>query len=166
MPEVMIGKIKRKFMANYINAATPPSVTAKFVRLGEDLEEYSIEMNANVETKNNILGNTSVTLDSYQPQASVEPFYATIGDPLFERLQAIIDERQSLDDLKSEVLEVHLWEEDAEGEYISYKEDVIIEVSSYGGDTTGYQIPFNLHHLGNRQKGTFDLATKTFTANV
>ena len=46
---------------------------------------------------------------------------------------------------------------------MAYREDAIIEVVSYGGDTTGYQIPFNLHHVGNRVKGTFNIASKTFT---
>ena len=125
-------------------------------------------MNANVDTKNNILGETSVTLDSYQPQASVEPYYAEVGDPMFTRLQKIIDERQTLDDLKSDVVEVHLWEPatvepESDTAFVAYREEVIIEVSSYGGDTTGYQIPFNLHHTGNRTKGVFDVSTKTFT---
>lgn len=167
MPEAVTGKIKRKFMAHFIDAAAPATSagTAKYARLGKDLEEYSVEMNANVETKNNILGETSVNLDSYQPQASVEPLYAENGDPLFERLQKIIDERQTLDDLKTTVVEVHLWEEHETktGSYVAYREEAIIEVSSYGGDTTGYQIPFNLHHTGNRVKGLFALDTKTFT---
>lgn len=162
------GKIKRKWMAHYIDAALPSASKAEYSRLGKDLEEYIVEMNANVETKNNIWGETSVNLDSYQPQASADPYYAEIGEPLFDRLQTIVDERQTLDDLKTSVVEVHLWEpvEAADGTYVAYKEDAIIEVSSYGGDTTGYQIPFNVHHTGNRVKGKFVLATKTFTADV
>lgn len=155
-------KIKRMFMAHFIDAAAPGEEVS-YVRLGDDLEEFNVEMNANVEAKNNILGNTSVALDSYQPQASAEPYYAVVGDPLFERLQAIIDERQTLDDLKTTVVEVHLWEKgETDGTYKAYREEAIIEVSSYGGDTTGYQIPFNLHHTGNRAEGIFTLATKTF----
>ena len=159
------GKIKRKFMAHFIDAAGPSGGTAEYVRLGKDLEEYNVEMNANVEAKNNIWGDTSVTLDSYQPQATADPYYAEVGEPLFERLQAIVDERQTLDDLKTTVVEVHLWDEDdtTTGSYVAYREDAIIEVSSYGGDTTGYQIPFNVHHTGNRVKGLFALSTKTFT---
>lgn len=165
MSETVTGKIKRKFMAHYIDAAAPKAETANYVRLGDDLEEYNVEMNANVETKNNILGDTSVNLDSYQPQASAEPYYAVAGDPLFERLQGIIDERQTLDDLKTTVVEVHLWEEDSttSGSYVAYQEEAIIEISSYGGDYTGYQIPFNVHHTGGRVKGKFALTTKTFT---
>ena len=163
----MSTKSKRKFMAHYIDAALPDATSPEYVRLGEDLEEYNVEMNPNVETKNNILGETSVILDSYQPQASVEPFYAEEGDPLFDRLQGIIDERQTLDDLKTTILEVHLWDENTEtaGTYVAYREDAIIEVSNYGGDTTGYQIPFNVHHTGNRVKGVFNLNNKTFTAD-
>lgn len=163
MPETYTGKAKRKWMAHFINAAA--SGTPNYVQLGDDLEEYTIEMNANVETKNNIKGETSVILDSYQPQASVEPYYANIGDPLHDRLQDIIDNRKTMDDLKTSTVEVHLWEEDTitDGSYVAYKEDAIIEVVSYGGDTTGYQIPFNLHSTGNRVKGLFDLVTKTFT---
>lgn len=167
MSEAIVGKIKRKFMAHFIDSSSADSSSAAYVRLGKDLEEYNVEMNANVETKNNICGETSVTLDSYQPQSSADPYYAEIGDPLFERLQRIVDERQTLDDLKTTIVEIHLWEEDGEksGSYVAYREDAIIEVTSYGGDTTGYQIPFNVHHAGNRVKGLFDLKTKAFTAD-
>lgn len=167
MSETITGKIKRKLMAHFVDSAPPETGTPSYVRLGDDLEEYNVEMNANVETKNNILGETSVTLDSYQPQAGVEPYYAVIGDPMFARLQKIIDERQTLDDLKTTVVEVHLWEEQSEkaGSFVAYQEEAIIEVSSYGGDTTGYQIPFNLHYTGNRKKGLFTVSTKTFAAD-
>jgi hypothetical protein len=156
-------KIKRMWMAHFIDAST--TATPNYVRLGEDLEEYSAEMNANVNSKTNILGTTSTAIDSYQVQASVEPYMADSGTPLFTRLQAIIDERQTLDDLKTSVVEVHLWETPATaGVFPAHKEDGMIEVVSYGGDNTGYQIPFNIHYTGNRVAGTFDTATNTFTA--
>lgn len=159
------GKIKRKFMAHYIDASS--SATPDYTRLGKDLEEYTVEMSANVNTTKNIIGETSTFIDGYEKSASVEPYYAEVGNPLFTRLQAIIDEEKTLDDLNTTVVEVHLWEEDAnkKGTYVAYRENAVIEVSSYGGDTTGYQIPFNLHYIGSRTKGTFDIATKTFTAN-
>jgi hypothetical protein len=83
---------------------------------------------------------------------------------LFERLQEIIDGDLVLDALKADVVDVKLWDEDAAGEYPAVKEAVFIEVTSYGGDTTGYQIPFTLHYTGEKVKGTFNLAAKTFTA--
>ena len=60
---------------------------------------------------------------------------------------------------------MHLWEEeDPESGYPAIKDDAVIEVSSYGGDATGYQIPFNLHYKGAPVKGHFKVDTKTFTA--
>lgn len=52
-------KIERKYMAHFLNAAFG-SGTASYCRLGNDLEEYSPELSANVEKKNNILGQTSI----------------------------------------------------------------------------------------------------------
>lgn len=158
-------KIERKYMAHYLNAhfANDSEGTAEYVRLGKDLEEYSPELSANVEKKQNILGNTSVTIDSYQKQGEVSPYYAEKGDPLFEKLQAIIDGNMVLDDLKTDIVEVKLWNEEASGAFPAVCEECYIEVSSYGGDTTGYQIPFNIHYTGVKTTGTFNSSTKTFT---
>ena len=158
-----MAKIARKFLAHFINTA--PTSQAVYERLGKDLEELSTELNPEVETKNNILGETSTNLSSYQAQFSVEPYYADEGTGLHTFLQDIIDNRKVLDDTKTDVLEVHMWEESESGVFTAYKEECIVEISSYGGDTTGYQIPFNVHLSGNRVKGTFDTSTNTFTAD-
>lgn len=159
-------KIERKYMAHYLNATFGSDTgTANYVRLGADLEEYSPELSANVEKKQNILGQTSVTIDSYQKQGEVSPYYAEKGDALFEKLQAIIDGDLVLDNLKTDIVEVKLWEPDTSSAFPAVKEDCYIEVSSYGGDTTGYQIPFNVHYTGIKTKGTFNPTTKAFTAS-
>ena len=157
-------KIERKFLAHFIDSSL--TATPAYARLGKDLEELTIEMNAEVNSTQNILGETSKSISSYEAQSSVEPFYADPADPIHPRLQKIIDERLVLDNLKTTVLEVHLWEEDEEtpGTFVAYREDALIEIASYGGDNTGYQISFNVHHVGNRVKGTFVASTKTFTA--
>ena len=153
-------------MAHYLNATFGSDTgTANYVRLGADLEEYSPELSANVEKKQNILGQTSVTIDSYQKQGEVSPYYAEKGDALFEKLQAIIDGDLVLDNLKTDIVEVKLWETDTSDAFPAVKEDCYIEVSSYGGDTTGYQIPFNVHYTGIKTKGTFNPTTKAFTAS-
>ena len=156
-------KIERKYMAHYLNAAFG-SGTASYVRLGSDLEEYSPELSANVEKKNNILGQTSVVIDRYQKQGEVAPYYAEKDDPLFEKLQAIIDGDLTLDNLKTDIVEVKLWGEASTGAYPAVKEECYIEIVSYGGDTTGYQIPFNVHYTGVKTAGTFNPNTRTFTA--
>lgn len=158
-----MAKIERKYLAHFINTAA--SGEAAYERLGKDLEEFSPELAAQVDTKKNILGETSVLISSYEKTASVEPFYAEDGSALFARLQDIIDNGLVLDALKTDVVEVKLWEAENGTTYPAICEQAYIEVNSYGGDTTGYQIPFTLHFTGDKVKGTFDVKTKTFTAD-
>ena len=166
-----MAKIERKYLAHYINTAAPAAdgkaaAAAVYERLGKDLEEYSPELSAEVNTSKNILGETSILISSYEKTASVEPYYAEKDSALFTRLQAIIDGNLVLDDLKTDVVEVKLWEAAESGAYPAIKEEAYIEVTSYGGDTTGYQIPFTLHYTGVKTKGTFDPSTKAFTASA
>lgn len=162
-----MAKIKRKMLAHYINT-TKGTGTAVYERLGSDLEEYNVEMSANVETKKNILGETSVIIDSYEKTGSIEPFYADESSAMFTRLQGIIDDEETLDDLKADVIDVKLWEEISgqANTYEAIKYEGMIEVTSYGGDTTGYQIPFTFHYTVAGVKGKFNVSTKTFTPNA
>ena len=160
-----MAKIERKYLAHFINASAPGEDTV-YERLGKDLEEYSPELSAEVETKKNILGETSILISSYEKTVSVEPYYAEKDSALFARLQAIIDGGLVLDDLKTDVVEVKLWETAASGAYPAFREEAYIEVTSYGGDTTGYQIPFTLHYTGVKVSGTFNPSTKTFIADA
>ncbi len=157
-----MAKIERKYLVHYINTAKP-AAEAAYERLGKDLEEYSPELSAQVESKKNILGETSILISGYEKTAAVEPFYAEAGSALFQRLQEILDKGLVLDDLKTDVVDVKLWETAESGAYPAVKEEAFIEVTSYGGDTTGYQIPFTLHFTGNKVQGTFDVSAKTFT---
>ena len=156
-----MAKIDRKYLAHFINVGEEQAV---YERLGKDLEEFSPELAAQVETKRNILGETSILISGYEKTGAVEPYYAEEGSGLFAKLQAIIDDSKVLDDLKTDVVEVKLWEQGEGTAYAAIKEEVYIEVNSYGGDTTGYQIPFTLHYTGVKVKGTFDVSTKVFTA--
>ena len=157
-----MAKIERKFMAHFINVT--PNAEAAYERLGKDLEEYSVDMSADVKKTKNIIGQTSVNISSYDRSGSVEPFYADKDSRLFPWLQSIIDEGKALDDVRTDAVEVHLWEEASPANtYPAYKETVYVEVTSYGGDTTGYQIPFTCHYAGDRIKGKFDISTGKFT---
>lgn len=160
--------IERKFLAHFINVTPGADTSETYHRLGKDLEELDVSLNATVEKKNNICGENSVVLSSYEGSSSVEPYYADKGDGLHGFLQDIIDNRKVLDDAKTDIVEVHLWEptggEDSTT-FAAYKESAIIEVTSYGGNHSGYQIPFNIHYVGDRVKGTFDVTAKTFTAD-
>ena len=118
-----MAKIERKYLAHFINTAGDS--TAVYERLGKDLEEFSPELSAQVDTKKNILGETSVLISGYEKTAGVEPFYAEEGSALFARLQEIIDDGLVLDDLKADVVEVKLWEATQGNTYPAIREEVI-----------------------------------------
>ena len=151
-----MAKIQRKYLAHYIGAGD-----GTYVRLGRDLEEYTPELSAAVEKTRNILGGTSVAISGYEKAGEVAPYFAEAEDPLFERLQAILDGDLVLEELKTDVVEVKLWKGTG-NTYPALREEAYIEINSYGGDAGGYQIPFTIHYTGAKTKGTFNVSTKTF----
>lgn len=156
--------IERKYLAHYIDANFGKS-TASNYRLGKDVEEYNIEMNGEVESKKNILGENSVTHKGYDPSASLDTYYGDYDDTLTNSLLDIVNERKTGDSVRTTVVDVLLkLGSTGEVEVVSaYREDVIIDVKSVGGSTEGVNIPFDIHYAGNRVKGSFDTTTKTFT---
>ena len=159
-----MARIARKLVQHFLN--TTPGDTATYAVLGHDLEEFSVEFNADIEKTKNILGANSISLKGYEKEASVEPYIADPEDPVYTFLKGIIDEEKVLDDVKTDIVKVELFGETTSGAYIATKEDVFIEIVSEGGDTTGYQIPFNIHFTGNRVAGTFNPTTKEFTPTI
>lgn len=158
-----MGKIERKYLAHYLDA-TFGGETPNYVRLGSDLEEYNEELNPDVEVVKNILGENRVNHNGYEVSSDVDPFYADFDDPLFEPLAEIANERKTGDSVLTTKVDVLLQED---GTVVwAYREDVAVIPNSVGGDTSGVQIPFTIYNAGNRVKGTFDIATKTFTATV
>ena len=152
-----MAKIERKYMAHFLELGDA------YVRLGKDLEEYSPEMSAQVEKTRNILGEVSVSITGYEKTGTVAPYFAQTGDALFEKLQAIIDGDLTLEACRAAMVEVKLWDGDGNA-YPAIREECFIEVTAYGGDTQGYQIPFTVHYTGKKEQGTFSLTDKTFTA--
>ncbi len=159
-----MAKTARKLYAHYLNGT--PKSTATYQRLGGDLEEFTKTMNDEVEKTINILGETSIRITNGNAEASVEPYYADPTDPIYGLLQGIIEQRLELDDRNTDIVNVHGWETPDGDNYPAIKEDVAIEIVSDGGDTTGRQIPINIHYTGNLTIGAFNMTTKTFTVGT
>ena len=159
-----MAKVERKYLAHYIDASFGGGDNPTYVRLGADLEEYNEELNPDVEVKKNIIGEQSVSHNGYEVQSEVDPFYADYDDPLFEQLAKIANERLTGDDCVTTKVDVLL---DADGTVVwAYREKVWVVPNTIGGDTSGVQIPFSVYNAGERVKGTWEVATKTFTANA
>lgn len=151
--------LERKYLLHYLDANFGVG-TPNYVRLGEDLEEYNEELNPQVETKTNIMGQTKSYVNGWQPQSTVEPYYCYEGDPLFPKLAEIANERKTGNSVMTTKVDVLV---DAEGnQQWAYREDVKVTPTSIGGDTSGVQIPFTMHNSGNRTAGTWNATTKTF----
>lgn len=162
-------KAERKFLAHYIDSAFDTTyAAAEYVRLGKDLEEFTVELNPDVETSKNILGENSVKHNGYEASSDADPVYYEYDDALTEKMMEIAMLRKSGDACKTSYVEVLLkpGEDGAEPEVIrAVREDVFVIPNSYGGDTSGVQVPFSINYAGNRTEGNFDLKTKKFTAN-
>lgn len=164
-------KAERKYLAHYLDAAFDITYKAtNYVRIGKDLEEFGVELNPDVETRKNILGENSVNHNGYEASADADPVYYEYDDALTEKIMEIAMLRKTGDACKTTYVEVLLkpGADDAAAPTVirAVREDVLLIPTSYGGDTSGVQVPFSVNFTGNRVAGTFDLATKTFTPNV
>lgn len=162
--------LERKYLAHYIDAAFDATgAAAKYVRIGKNLEEYSEELNPDVEVTHNILGEQSVQHSGYEVQADVDPFYYSEDDDLSKKVIELANARATGDACKTTMVDVLLKPGEAlDGEPTvvwAYREDVYLIPNSVGGDTTGVQVPFTVYKAGNRVKGTWEMATKKFTVD-
>lgn len=159
---------ERKYLAHLIDAAFDRSYNeTDYVRLGADLEEYNVELNPEVETKRNILGENAVYISGYEASSDVDPFYYEYDEALSKKIWDLVQTRATGDACKTSTVDVLLSPSvDEGGDPIvieAWREDCIVVPQSYGGDTTGIQLPFAIHRTGNRAKGTFDMKTMKFT---
>ena len=68
--------VERKYLAHFLDAKFDMTYKAsEYARLGKDLEEYSEELNPEVEVTRNIIGEQSVKHSGYEVSGDVDPFY-------------------------------------------------------------------------------------------
>lgn len=148
----------------YIDTSFGTGTTSWYL-VGKDIEEMSVDLGADTETVKNILDETSVRHNGYEPTIDADPFYADPDDALYPKLKDIAMNRKKGGDCKTKYLEV-IVEDTEDTSHSAWQEDCYIVPQSVGGDTSGFQIPFQVLPAGNRQAGTATLSNKvpTFTA--
>lgn len=157
-----LGKLDRKALVHYIDASFGGE-TPNWFRIGVDIDDMSVDLSPDTETKKNILGETSVADNGYEPTMDADPYYANPGDTIYPKLKDIAMNRKMGDACKTKILEVLI---DKEGSpYDAWQEDCIVKPQSYGGGTEGVAIPFKVLFNGNREQGTVTLTNHvpTFT---
>lgn len=159
-------KLKRSAHLFYIDSNYGEGTPAWFL-IGKDLEDMSIDLGADVETKKNILDETSVALNGYEPSVEVSPYIADTADAIYAKLKSAAMDR-IMDDAhcKTKMLEV-LVEDTEATSHSAWMQDCYVVPQSIGGDTEGMQIPFDVHPTGTRTAGSATMAANrvpTFTA--
>lgn len=161
-------KAERKYLAHYLDANFDTTYTdTNYVRLGKDLEEFSVELSPIIESKANIIGENSVIHNGYETSANADPVYFEYDDALTEKILEIAMLRQSADSCRTSYVEVLLQpgasSTDTPTVLRAVREDVLLIPTSYGGDTSGIQVPFTVNFNGNRVEGTWDVSERKFT---
>lgn len=146
-------KLERAALAHYLDYSFAGSAsTATWEILGDDIEEMSVELNPDTETKKTILGQTKVQDNGYEPSMDADPYYADPEKNLYPKIRDIALDRLKGDKCKTLMLEVIVEDTDA-AKHLAYVQEVIVKPQSYGGDTAGINIPFNVSENGTRTKG-------------
>ncbi|MCI8955624.1 MAG: hypothetical protein HFG29_01395 [Eubacterium sp.] len=155
-------KLKRSYLLHFIDASFGGTGSPSWFLIGKDIEEMSVELNPDTETVKNILDETSVNDNGYEPSMSADPYYANPEDAIYPKLRDIAMNRLTGEDCKTQVLEV-LMEGDTEASHKAWIEDAIVKPQSYGGSQSGINIPFDVTFNGNRKEGTVTITNKVPT---
>ena len=154
------GRIKRdefKLFAD-VGASSAPEWELQ----GGRIEDMSLEMNPNVETVTDVTGVTETTLDKYEKQTSVSPYYAKRDSKMAAWLYNVVREEKTLSDVEKTFCVVNIFA-GSDGAYDAWTQKGVVAVQSFGGDTKGLQIPYNIHWTGEKVYGTASISKGVMT---
>lgn len=155
-------KLNREALAHFLdtkfNTKVSSAASAEWEILGDDIEEMSVELNSEVEQKKNILGQTKTVDNGFTPSMDADPFYADPDKKLYAKLRDIALERKTGDDCKTLMLEVIIEDTEATN-HLAFVREVLVKPTSYGGDSTYVNIPFNVSEDGASVKGYVSAAS-------
>lgn len=139
--------------------------------IGKDTDSLAYELNPDVSTNKNVLGETIVNHSGFSPELAVDTYYARTEDAIYENildismnrkfdetstaaylLEAVLDEEVRISDTKT--LTGKAW-----------MENVVVVPQSTGGELAGFGLPFNINPNGGRIEGTVSVTERipTFT---
>ncbi len=154
------GKIKReKHLIGYVYKN---GETEEIELIGKDNDELSRELNNEVESKRNVLGETTTEVTQGNHVTTVDPFIGRYESKLFQKLDDIYNNDLELDDVVEEFIDISEYDEISEGKFRAFKQKGAIDLKSLGGQKS-LGSPFDINWVGKKTHGTFDPATKVFT---
>jgi hypothetical protein len=156
-------KIMRSQVATFLNTGIP--ATPVWSLLGVGIVDAAIQYNPQTSEEIFIHQDSGTTeIESYKPTMPVEAT-AYNGNAAFEKIDAIRKARAVGADAYAEIVNVWLYETPTAEAYPAEKQDVSIQLESFGGaGGEGAKINFSLNYRGDAVQGTFNPTTSTFTA--
>ena len=140
-----------------------------WVPIGEDNDDLSREKNNDLEAKKNVLGKNYINHTKGAETMEIDPIAIRGNDDLSAILYMIHKYNLVGDKAKLQTMEVTLGDVQAEAtqstsaKYGAFTEDAIIDMKSWGGDTSQLNSPISLNFCGNRVHGIYDLDNNSFS---
>lgn len=140
--------------------------------LGKDTDSLSTSLNPDIETKQNVQGDTSTDHKGFNPELAVDTYAARTEDSIYENLLDITMNRKSDEASTTAYLLEGVLDEAvnlSDNKTLTGKawmEPVIVVPQEYGGDNAAFGIPFNVTPKGGgRDEGTVSVTKRvpTFT---
>ena len=158
-------KVIRYLIADYLNTAGSGTETAAYSLMGTGFNTLDENPTAKVD-KTAYINDRSAS-GSITGYENVFPFDTQLiaDDGAIKFIYDIARNQKTGSDAETDYVRVELFETAAEGAYPARKFRVAVEVTGVSGAGTEIvKVAGNLHQVGNFQEGTFNPATKTFTA--
>lgn len=161
----MSKTVKRSLLATFIDT-TPNTDTPTYERVGIGVSDMSIAYNPQVKTEQDITqDNAESEVTGYQPNIPVSQ-KAKKGDEVYDYVNLLRRKRAVFDDCKTTIINVDLYDGDAETGYKAEKQPVSVQIDDYGGaGSDPLTIGYTLNYTGDPIEGIFNPTTKTFTPN-
>ena len=157
------------FFAGFASGTGTAPTNVQWEVLGRDNDDLNKDLNPDTETSKNVLGETTFKHSGYEPEVSVDPYYADSESNLYTKLlAAAVQEKYGDDDIKGYFVEVVFTTVNAEAGTMTgtgYMREAYIVPQSTGGDTAGYAIPFTVNPVGPMTAVTvvYTMATRAVT---
>ena len=157
-----MSKLTRGAYRTFLDAAFGGTGTPKWWRLGKYTDDLSVNLNPDVSSNKNVWDESYVEDNGYEPSIESTTYYADPTDPIYPKLRDMAMNRLKGDDCRTTILEV-IVEDTAAAKHRAWKEDVVVKPEEYGGNTSGFQIPFSIHFDGNPKEGSVTIADGALT---
>lgn len=154
-------KIKRNKFACFLNTGDD---TEKWSLIGDGVTSMTVAYNPQTSDETYIHQTSGTTdVESYKPTSSV-PMTAHKGDAVFDFVDNLRRKRAVLDEARTEICMVYLYEEASGGAYPAEKNTCSIQIDDFGGEGGGSNvINFTVNFVGDAVEGTFEPETRKFT---